>query len=62
MVSSITRVFYLMSTVFILVILVYLKILDPQAAISIFLLLLIILAYLRREERLTYRELTDNII
>jgi hypothetical protein len=27
----------------------------------VFLLLLIVLAYLRREERLPYRELTDNI-
>jgi hypothetical protein len=49
--SSITRVIYLLSTVFVLVVLVYLDVLNPQAAIVVFLLLLIVLTYLRREER-----------
>ena len=59
--GSLTRVMYLVSTLVVLVVLVYLGVLDPQAAIVVFLLLLIVLAYPRREERLPYRELTDNI-
>ena len=59
--SSVNRVIYFFSTFIVLAVLVYLKILNPQAAITVFLLLLIVLAYLRREERLPYRELTDNI-
>jgi hypothetical protein len=59
--SSLTRVIYLVSTLVVLVVLVYLDVLNPQAAIVVSLLLLIALAYLRREERLPYRELTDNI-
>ena len=59
--SSVNRVIYFFSTFFVLVVLVYLDVLNPQAAIMVFLLLLIVLAYLRREERLPYRELMDNI-
>lgn len=61
MVDSKTIIVYLVSSIIVLSILSYLKILNPQAAIMIFLLLLIVLAYLRREERLPHRELTDNI-
>ena len=51
----------MLSTITILTILAYLKIINPQAAITIFLLLLIYLAYLKREEKLPYKELTDTI-
>ena len=59
--SSLTRVLYLLSTLIVLVVLVCLGVLDPQAAILVFLFMLVVLAYLRRGERLPYRELTDNI-
>ncbi len=36
-------------------------VINPQAAIFLFLVLLLIVAYLRRERDLPYRELTDNI-
>jgi hypothetical protein len=61
MVKPKTILIYMISTIIILIILAYLDIVDPQTAIMIFLLLLIFLAYLRREVKLPYRELTDNI-
>ena len=60
--GSLTRLAYLVSTLVVLVVLVYLDVLDPQAAIVVFLLMLVVLAYLRRGERLPYRELTNNIV
>ena len=59
--GSLTRLVYLVSTLVVLVVLVYLGVLDPQAAVVEFLLMLVVLGYLRRGERLPYRELTDNI-
>jgi membrane protein implicated in regulation of membrane protease activity len=59
--GSLARMVYLVSSLVVLVVLVYLGVLDPQAAIVVFLLMLVVLAYIRRRERLPYRELTDNI-
>ena len=45
----------------VIVLLAYLRIIDARMGITLFLLLLMVLAYLRRDEKLPYKELTDNI-
>ena len=61
MVSSRTAVVSIVVGLIVIVLLAYVKIIDAKMGIALFLLLLMVLAYLRRDEKLPYRELTDNI-
>lgn len=61
MVSPRTALISIVVGIIVIVLLAYLRIIDARMGITLFLLLLIILAYLRRDARLPYKELTDNI-
>ena len=61
MVSARTAVVSIVVGLIVIVLLAYVKIIDAKMGIALFLLLLMVLAYLRRDEKLPYRELTDNI-
>ena len=45
----------------VIILLAYIRVIDAKMGITLFLLLLIVLAYLRRDQKLPYKELTDNI-
>ena len=47
--------------IIVIVLLAYIRKIDAEMGIGLFLLLLIVLAYLRRDVKLPYKELTDNI-
>ena len=61
MVSARTAMVSIVVGLIVIVLLAYVKIIDAKMGIALFLLLLMVLAYLRRDEKLPYRELTDNI-
>ena len=61
MVSARTAVVSIVVGLIVIVLLAYVKIIDAKMGIALFLLLLMVLSYLRRDEKLPYRELTDNI-
>ena len=61
MVSARTAVVSIVVGLIVIVFLAYVKIIDAKMGIALFFLLLMVLAYLRRDEKLPYRELTDNI-
>ena len=61
MVSARTTLVSMIVGLVVIVLLAYINVIDAKLGITLFLLLLIVLAYLRREEKLPYGELTDNI-
>ena len=61
MVSPRTALISIVVGIIVIVLLAYLRIIDARMGITLFLLLLIVLSYLRRDARLPYKELTDNI-
>ena len=61
MVSARTALASIVVGLVVIVLLAYTRIIDAKMGITLFLLLLMVLAYLRREEKLPYKELTDNI-
>lgn len=61
MVSARTALISMLVGLVVIVLLAYINVIDAKMGISLFLLLLIVLAYLRRDEKLPYKELTDNI-
>jgi len=61
MVSARTALVSIVVGIAVIVLLAYLKVINAKMGIALYLLLLIVLAYLRRDEKLPYKELTDNI-
>ena len=61
MVSGRTALVSIVVGLVVIVLLTYLRIINVKMGITLFLLLLIVLAYLRRDAKLPYKELTDNI-
>ena len=61
MVSARTALASIVVGLVVIVLLAYIRIIDAEMGIGLFLLLLIVLAYLRRDVKLPYKELTDNI-
>ena len=61
MVSARTVLISMIVGLVVIVLLAYINVIDAKMGITLFLLLLIVLAYLRRDEKLPYKELTDNI-
>jgi len=61
MVSARTALISIVVGIVVIVLLAYIRIIDTKMGITLFLLLLIVLAYLRRDAKLPYKELTDNI-
>ena len=61
MVSGRTALISIVVGIIVIVLLAYLKVINAEMGIGLFLLLLIVLAYLRRDVKFLYKELTDNI-
>ena len=61
MVSGRTALISIVVGIVVIVLLGYIRIIDAHMGIILFLLLLLVLAYLRRDVKLPYKELTDNI-
>ena len=61
MVSARTALVSIVVGLVVIVLLAYTRIIDAKMGITLFLLLLMVLAYLRRDEKLPYKALTDNI-
>ena len=61
MVSARTALVSIVVGIAVIVLLAYLKVINAKMGIALYLILLIVLAYLRRDEKLPYKELTDNI-
>ena len=61
MVSGRTALVSIVVGIVVIVLLAYLKVINTKMGIALYLLLLLVLAYLRRDEKLPYKELTDII-
>jgi hypothetical protein len=61
MVSGRTALVSIVVGIVVIVLLAYLKVINVKMGIALYLLLLLVLAYLRRDEKLPYKELTDII-
>ena len=60
-VSARTALVSIVVGLIVIILLAYIRVIDAKMGITLFLLLLIVLAYLRRDQKLPYKELTDNI-
>jgi hypothetical protein len=61
MVSARTALISIVVGIVVIVLLAYLKVINAEMGIALYLLLLLVLAYLRRDAKLPYKELTDLI-